>query len=251
MFEWFLFLYTIIDFFGNIWFSTVSLSMSGQYVFTISLISSQIWLVRLVGVRLVSVGVDFGNERLSCVVEPVQIMNMSSIYHFHIIMYGCLSLVRVDSRDLWKDLHRLGPFCTHSHSLKYSPLNSNTLFLRTMFSISSRSSGFGRRGVDYGLVWELSHWRLCHLCMVCLYKEMTHQRWLKCCVVGSWWLSWGLKSPVVSFIEDGSCLTSGCSQKSIKLEIFSFMLLTLDTIRLIPIGFYEFSLESTVGMYVL
>ena len=41
----------------------------------------------------------------------------------------------------------------------------------------------------------------------------------------------------VSFMKDGSCLTSGCSQKSTKLEIFSVTLLTLDTIGLIPIGF--------------
>ena len=38
------FLYAIIGLLGNIWFN-VSLSMSGQYVFAISLISSQIWLI--------------------------------------------------------------------------------------------------------------------------------------------------------------------------------------------------------------
>ena len=68
------FLYAIIGLLGNIWFNNVSLSMSGQYVVTMFLISSQIWL-NLTGKTR---GGSFGFVRV-CVVSCARFSNGYSL----------------------------------------------------------------------------------------------------------------------------------------------------------------------------
>ena len=51
-----------------------------------------------------------------------------------------------------------------------------------------------------------------------------------------------LMKSVVSLMNDGSVCTYGCSQVSMNLDTFSVMLLQLDTIGLMLIGFFVYFL---------
>ena len=92
----------------------------------------------------------------SCSSVPVHIRNMSSMYLFHSSMYGCPSHARIGSNDPMNSLAYAGailvPMAVPCSWRKKSLLNSKTLFLRTMFSISSRTRLVAVGDVDFGPV---------------------------------------------------------------------------------------------------
>ena len=74
------------------------------------------------------------------------------------------------------------------------------------------------------------------VCLCILYSDdtsMEANRMLVCSGV----FSITFMKSLESFMCDGSCFTYGCSHLSTNCEIFSVMLLQLDTIGLMPIGF--------------
>ena len=90
----------------------------------------------------------------SCSSVPVHIRNMLSMYLFHSSMYGCPSHARIGSNDPMNSLAYAGailvPMAVPCSWRKKSLLNSKTLFLRTMFSISSRTRLVAIEDVDFG-----------------------------------------------------------------------------------------------------
>ena len=92
----------------------------------------------------------------SCSSVPVHIRNMSSMSLFYRSTYGCPSHARIGSNDPMNSLAYAGtilvPMAVPCSWRKKSLLNSKTLFLRTMFSISSRTRLVAVEDMDLGPV---------------------------------------------------------------------------------------------------
>ena len=118
------------------------------------------------------------------------------------------------------------------------------MFLSTIFMSSLRICIGGLSGS--GCFWEWRKWVAASTpsrCGMLVYSEETSMLTSKL-FVGIVVFEISLTKFLVSWMYDGSSLTIGCSQWSTNLEMFSVMLLTLETIGLIPIGFLRIFLRK-------
>ena len=143
----------------------------------------------------------------------------------------------VGVRAVFFNLSALSENLTEARCSEKLSLNSKTLFCKTTSMSSPIMIGGGCLGSGSSIALRAATAAsLPSLCGILVYREDTSIDASKhplSKVVDSIRL---MKS-VVSLIKDGSAFMIGCNQMSTNWEIFSVILLTLETIGLIPIGF--------------